>query len=152
MEPTIAESLEAAIAANATLTADIAAANALLSEAQAKATADAETIRALTEQAGAIAADLHAARAELDARNAALADKEAQLADIAAKLKDAEGKLALAPFKDSASAGVDPIPTAVESGQEQDLWAEYNAIQSPRARAEFWAKHGAQLKQIARNE
>ena len=150
MEPTIIENLEAVTAANAKLTEDLAAANALLTEAQAKATADAETIRALTEQAGALADAANDAAAQIAAKDAELADKTAALADIAAQLKDATDKLALAPFKDAASAGIDPVKTSVETTEGQDLWAAYNAITNPRARAEFWAKHGNALKELAR--
>jgi len=53
MEPTIIEQIESANAQIQTLGADLTAANALLAEAQTKATADAETIRALRQSATA---------------------------------------------------------------------------------------------------
>jgi chromosome segregation ATPase len=141
MEPTIIEQIEAANAQIQTLVADLTAANALLAEAQTKATADAETIRALTEQAGALANAANEAAATIAAKDAELADKAASLADLAAKLKDAEAKLTLAPFADTRN-GIDPINTTVgESMTHSDALEHLKTISDPKEKRAFYLKH-----------
>jgi hypothetical protein len=143
MEPTILENLDAVTAANATLTADLTAANALLAEAQAKATADAETIRALTDRAGALAVAVDEMKAAHDAKDAELAEAAGRLKEVSAQLKDATDKLSLAPFKDAASAGIDPIRTSI--GGETSLSEQLAGIKDPVERSKFRAANYAGL-------
>ena len=143
MEPTILENLDAAKAANATLTADLTAANALLAEAQAKQATDAETIRALTDRSGALAVATDEAAATIAALESGKAELAGQVADLNAKLKDATDKLALAPFKDAASAGIDPIRTSI--GGETSLSEQLSGIKDPVERSKFRAANYAGL-------
>lgn len=138
---TIVAQLEAANLNSAKLTADLDAANALLSETNGKLQL------ALAENA-TLAADLGAARADnlalMDANhglNAQLEAANAEAATTKAALEAASAKLALKAFADIPG-GRDPINGAGgDTGTSEDLWAAYAAIKDPAEKRAFYLKN-----------
>ena len=148
MELTIAQKFEAAESTIAELsakverlTADKTAAETLATEAQGLLTLQAETSQQLAAQLDATRADWEKAQFDRDAAKAE-ADK------VAKELADLRATVATNPAFAHAAAGRAPVSEPAETSS--DLWAEYNALQSPVARAEFWAKHSATLRKLAR--
>jgi chromosome segregation ATPase len=127
-----------------TLESDKATAEKLMGEADARASELAGKLAA----AGELIAKADGTVADLTAKLTASETARAEAEQARAKLADA---VARNPAYADANAGRKPVGEP-DGQSDSDLWAEYNALTHPVARAEFWAKHSDELRKLARKQ